>query len=497
MKIKTKHIVYIIIGLGLILRIYQLGFAPLWYDEAFTAWLSDLPFVRMIEATSGDTHPPLYYFFTWFLVHLFGKSELVLRFPSLIFSMAGLWVFWQIVDREGLSDYVKILAVGLMAFMPFQLHFAQEARQYALLQFLVLVAFYMIQNRSYKWFGLVLGLILYTHNYAVFYVPLLFLYGYAKELAQPRYVAMPGDDGYFPGYGLDFQYTKEDESKVKQVILSTVWAGISFIPWAVVLLAQMKTVSSGYWIQPVTIGSVVYSVYMWFWAFALGQAWQPLAIMITLFLVITALVMAVKNKTYGLLAFGPLVMAVGVSLIWKPVLLFRGLAASAPFIYLLIAIAFGSLKKWQRVYSAGLIAPVLVAGVISFYVYNVPQKTGDLPVFLETIQEEYQPGDVIVHANDGALPGLSYYLSNIPQYELSECEQHNLGSLSPVTREAMGINIINDLSGFGRVWFIYSNGPTSTKCEEQKAREIINQSVTKLEIQTEHLSNGVYLWQSK
>lgn len=496
MKFKTKHLVYILISVGLIMRIYQLGFAPFWYDEAFTAWLSDLPFVRMIQATSGDTHPPLYYFFTWIVVHLFGKSELVLRTPSVIFSMAGLWVFWLILENTDLSDYVKVLSVGFMAFMPFQLHFAQEARQYALLQFLVLIAFYLIQKRSYTWFGVFLALILYTHNYAVFYVPVLFVLAYTKELAQPRYVAMPGDVGYFAGYS-EFDYVKSDQSKVNQVLISAVAAGISFIPWAVVLLGQMKTVSSGYWIQPVTVGSVVYSVYMWFWAFALGQSWQPVAIMITLFLVMAALVMAVKNKSYGLLAFGPLFMAVAVSFVWKPVLLFRGLAASAPFIYLLIAIAIGSLKKWQRVYTAGLIAPVFMAGVISFYIYNVDQKTGDLPLFLDTIQGEYQPGDVIVHANDGAFPGLHYYASDIPQYELSECDQHNLGSLSPVTREAMGIEIINDLSGFNRVWFVYSNGPTSTKCEEQKAREIINQSVTKLEIQTEHLSNGVYLWQSE
>src|SRR5512146_2707300 len=99
MKYKNIVILTAIFYVALVLRLIDLGTAQFWYDESFTLVLSRLPFVQMVQATAGDTHPPLYYLITWAVVHLLGSGEWALRFPSVIFSMVGLWLTWKISRR--------------------------------------------------------------------------------------------------------------------------------------------------------------------------------------------------------------------------------------------------------------------------------------------------------------------------------------------------------------------------------------------------------------
>jgi len=44
-----------------VLYLFRIGAAPLWYDEAASAWFAQIPLARMIIGTASDTHPPLYY----------------------------------------------------------------------------------------------------------------------------------------------------------------------------------------------------------------------------------------------------------------------------------------------------------------------------------------------------------------------------------------------------------------------------------------------------
>jgi hypothetical protein len=485
-----------LIGLGIGLRISNFWQAPLWYDEAFTAWISQVPFINMIQATAGDTHPPFYYFFTWIIGQMFGISELTIRIPSVIFSCISLVLFWLILRKEKFTDSVRLAAIGLMAIMPFQLHFAQEARQYALLTLLVLLGYYTIKVRKYAWYFLVQVLILYTHNYGVFYFAVLGLIAFMSEFVRPVHVhADPEDVNVHP----DLAYLRpSDESKTKQVIFYSVLAVNAFIPWIFALYGQMETVGNGYWIQEINPGSILYVLYMIWWSFTTDYSWQPVATMITIAISIFCLLGALKNKSFGLMAWLPLSMAVIVSVLWRPILLFRGLAGSSPFMYALAAQAWGSTKnKLIKIILAGMVIPIIGAGLVGFYNNNSGQKTADLFKFMDTLDKNFLPGDVIIHGNDGSMVGYHFYQEDKPQFLLAECDQNNLGSLTNKTRENLGVVVVDNFNQFDRVWFIYSNGPTSTICEENKAAEIIKNSKTFLEIQTEMVSNGIYLWQKQ
>lgn len=51
-----------ILAFGLALRLIGLESRPLFYDEAFSYFLSIQPFGKIVQGTAADTMPPLYYF---------------------------------------------------------------------------------------------------------------------------------------------------------------------------------------------------------------------------------------------------------------------------------------------------------------------------------------------------------------------------------------------------------------------------------------------------
>src|SRR3990172_6505355 len=168
-----RHPLTPILLIAAIARFMWLGHAALWYDESGTAWMATLPWARMVAATAGDMHPPGYLALMWVWVRLFGVSEFAVRLPSLVFTLLAIPLTWRIGTRIGLNRTALIIGAALMAVMPSQILYAQEARMYALLQLEVLIALWAVLEFRWLTFGLTLAAMLWTHNYGVVYaVPL-------------------------------------------------------------------------------------------------------------------------------------------------------------------------------------------------------------------------------------------------------------------------------------------------------------------------------------
>lgn len=80
-------------------RIFDNSF---WGDEGFTIRLVKASFYRMCRLTAGDVHPPLYYFFTQILYHIFGNHGYTYSATTAIlttyqhsFPTASSW-FWPV-----------------------------------------------------------------------------------------------------------------------------------------------------------------------------------------------------------------------------------------------------------------------------------------------------------------------------------------------------------------------------------------------------------------
>lgn len=137
---RSSLLLFLILLLGLGLRVYHLGFLSIWIDEAFTRFYSenDLHFL-WTTGFEGETNPPGYYTVMHFWIPLFGHSETSLRSFSVLASLASI-VLVYLLGRELADETVGLIAALLIALAPAEIWYAQEARTYALLQALFALA---------------------------------------------------------------------------------------------------------------------------------------------------------------------------------------------------------------------------------------------------------------------------------------------------------------------------------------------------------------------
>lgn len=460
-----------------ILRITQIDAAPFWYDEGVSTLFSRLPFSDMITATASDVHPPGYYLITWIIDKVgLPTNELTMRLPSVFLSLISIYLVWELAKRFELTKGAQIAAVAWVAFSPVQIHYAQEARMYALLQLEVLGLFLLLLDRRWFWFGVVATMMLYTHNYAVFYLPTLGL------------VAILRDRGRW--------------KRILYWLPAFIVPGILWLPWLFTLLGQMQTVAGGYWIQAPTAGSVLFILYQLLFAYSMPQFVQGLAVMVTGGLITFSLWKILSTQPEGhrtllIMSFTPLVMAIVASFVWKPLLLFRGLIGSSVPLILLILMGMSQVKvQYKQVYAAIMVTFVVIAGTVGHFRYNAVNK-GRAKEWVNDIAGEYQRGDAVLALNDNGVVAISVYQPSFELYKVPSCGEESLGSLSPATREGMGIveKQVGDLDN-ERIWFISTIAPVSSQCELETSKHIIEQYDAELFQRlekSEYVNAGVYL----
>ena len=170
-------------------RIFDNSF---WGDEGFTIRLVKASFYRMCRLTAGDVHPPLYYFFTQILYHIFGNHGYTYHLSALI-PYGIILVLACTVVRKWFGMIPAAVLVTLSSFTSSAILYNVEARMYSLGALCVLaayLAFYQIykENRLFDWcvFGFTSLCAAYTHYYALlsvafFYLMLLPLWFKGKE----------------------------------------------------------------------------------------------------------------------------------------------------------------------------------------------------------------------------------------------------------------------------------------------------------------------------
>jgi mannosyltransferase len=147
-----------------------------WIDEGLSVGIASFPLTEIPGVLRQDGSPPLYYMLLHVWMNWFGTGEEATHALSVLFSLlaipAALWAGWSLFGRR--AGYVAAL---LAALNPFLTIYAQETRMYSLVMLLSLVATaaflhaYAFGRRAYiPAFSLSLALLLYTHNWAVFFI---------------------------------------------------------------------------------------------------------------------------------------------------------------------------------------------------------------------------------------------------------------------------------------------------------------------------------------
>ncbi len=188
----------VLIGLGTLIRLPRLGSVSLWSDELFTALWSRLDLAFIFGAGAHiETIPPEYYLLMRGWMDVFGNSPDAIRLPSVIFSSLAIGVVYA--SANILFDRKTACIAGLFAAVnPFMVMYAQEARPYALLEFLcglcfLSMAFYLQRRggaRGYLALFTVAAIAgIYIQYTGLFFVCSCFLtIGLALLLERPRRV---------------------------------------------------------------------------------------------------------------------------------------------------------------------------------------------------------------------------------------------------------------------------------------------------------------------
>ena len=164
----------VVVAIGLRL----LAGRSLWLDEATSWYETQLPFHRMMEVLGNtDVHPPGYFTVLWATVRAFGDSELALRLPSLLAATALVPMLY-VAGKAMYDRATGLVAAGFAVVAPIVVWYSQEARMYAQLMLLAVVAIWALyqaleSGRARYWliYALAGAGLAWTHYFS--FLPLL------------------------------------------------------------------------------------------------------------------------------------------------------------------------------------------------------------------------------------------------------------------------------------------------------------------------------------
>lgn len=130
--------------MGGVLRVLLLDNKGMWLDETFSVWLASHSVVEILQwVVKIDQHPPLYYILLHYWIAFNGDSPYNTRLLSVLFGAATIPIIYLIAKRmSGVN--MGLAAAAILAFSPFHIYYAQEARMYTLLTFNAAVAIYAL-----------------------------------------------------------------------------------------------------------------------------------------------------------------------------------------------------------------------------------------------------------------------------------------------------------------------------------------------------------------
>ena len=407
--------VYMVIAAAFLLRLYTAGRSFLNPDEVLHYIILNQRSVYWAYRMSlTNAHPPLIYLLLYYWRFL-GRSELMLRFPSVL---AGTVLCWAAYKWIGIvfGKVAGVMGLVLVAFLPIMIALSAEVRSYALLLCFETVALYLVelalQEKSVRkmwYFSLSLYLAILSHYSAIFFVVGVGVYALARivESQLPRKVIAAwaeGQAGALAIYG--FLYVTH-LSKLKHYI--SIWE-VSF---------DQTYSHSGHehffsFVRERTID---------IFAFVFENQYVAQA-MLVLWIVAVALLLrrewAYRRKKQpgrhaGILVSLPLIALFGAGIAgFYPYVGSRHTVFLAPFLIAALCFLFANIFR-QRLWAAIVIAALLV-GVASAsgrlsepYIAKENQGRALMTSALNYVHQTIPPGEEIITDYQSALL-LVYYL---------------------------------------------------------------------------------------
>ena len=218
-----------VIAVGFLLRLYEASRSYLNPDEALHYLLLNQSSAYLAyKASLTNAHPPLIYLvvYAW---HFLGRSEVMLRFPSVVAGTVFCWFIykWAALAFGRASSWAALI---LSAFLPAMIELSAELRAYALLLLGIGGALYFLERafaeksaREMWFFSAFLYLAILSHYSAAFFALAAGVYALARiaDSHPPRKVILAWASGQAGGLAIYAFLYVTHLSKLKNSI--SVW----------------------------------------------------------------------------------------------------------------------------------------------------------------------------------------------------------------------------------------------------------------------------------
>ncbi|MBI4689936.1 MAG: glycosyltransferase family 39 protein, partial [Nitrospirae bacterium] len=255
---KENIIIFVVIGVGIVLRTVDLGSKSFWTDEFLSIWHARdiISITTFFSSLQGNAHPPLYFLLLKFWSYG-GEGETYLRFLSVIFGILTIPMTY-LFGRQFFDQKTSLIASFLVAISPFHTLHDREVRMYSMFVLLTIISSYFFiralrEGKTKLWFGYTVFTILntYTHYHAFLVILSQWLF-YIVNFRQYRHL-------------------------IKNVMISQAVVAFCFIFWIPVFLNHLKDFSAlgkGGSRFPAPTGAVLKLIYLIF-SFSIGQTVSP------------------------------------------------------------------------------------------------------------------------------------------------------------------------------------------------------------------------------
>lgn len=231
-------ILLLILSLGTVVRLVNLGSDSIWLDEAYSIQFARLPVPQLLaETAASDVHPPLYYLLLHYWIKLFSDREAGVRLLSALFGILAILMIYLFAALL-FNRATALLSALLLALSLFHIEFAQEARMYTLLALLALCSLYFFlklfaEARAPSIVGYVIStsLLMHTHVYGFFII-------IAENL-------------FF--FSLFLSRREAFKRLLVRWLLMQAALVVLFLPWLSIMLRQFERVQRGFWIPRPTL----------------------------------------------------------------------------------------------------------------------------------------------------------------------------------------------------------------------------------------------------
>lgn len=457
---------------GVVLRFVTRS--PLWLDEALSVNIATLPLGDIPAALKVDGHPPLYYFLLHGWMDLFGTGPVAVR------SFSGLWalglfpLMWVGARRLG-GNRVATYAVALLALSPFAIRYGTETRMYSMVSVLTLGLWLLVADALDKptrarlaGIALITAALLWSHYWAMWFLAAGGV-GLVVHAIRSRRADRPDDLG----------------ASVR-VIAAVAAGGVLFLPWLPTLLYQGSHTGTP-WARPLRPTEMVTGTIADFGGGALAEAvllgWL-IALVVGLgvfgkvegrYEVTLDLRTRPRARPFAIVIVGTLVIACVVGYATGATYATRYASVFFPFVVLLAALGLDRLRS--RPIAVGALAVLLLLGGIGG-VRNVVTDRTDARRSVEAIEQEGEPGDLVVYCPDQLGPSTSRLLDagfdqvTYPRFEEPQRVdwvdyKERLADASP---ERFGAEVLRRAEGH-KIFLVYS---TTYSTHKETCPEVFN-----------------------